>query len=107
MRRDTLRDPDRFWSAVMTGDIVRDRTRKPWSVLRVAHEGAGVWVELGDGVETRTLHVPWSGDLVEMTEGPGWGVAALDDAAMTWAMGLVGAVLGGTVVSPGEAMTTT
>jgi hypothetical protein len=93
-RREAIRDPDRMWVAVMVGDVVRDGHRRCWSVTRVAHEGRGVWVEISDGANTRAMHVVDAGSLVELREGPGWGMAALGEGAMSWAATVAAEVLG-------------
>jgi len=89
------------WTAVMPGDLVRDAAGNRWGVTRIAPDGAGgVWAELNGGAlhGVRTLHVPSGTTRVELAPGPGWGPQGDGDAALSWAVGLVTEVLGGTVV---------
>lgn len=96
----------REWAGVMAGDVVRSTDGAPFVVLRAEPERVGqrmsMWAELdGGGVRgTRVVQVPAGSVLVEMAEGPGWGMAGCGAEAMAWATGLVADVLGAVEVEP-------
>jgi hypothetical protein len=101
----------REWAGVMPGDVVRSTDGLPWVVRRAEPERVGqrvsIWAELdGGGVRgTRVVQLPAGSVLVEMAEGPGWGMAGCGEEAMQWAAGLVADVLGAveaTDVVPGD-----
>lgn len=97
----------REWAGVMPGDVVRSTDGAPFVVLRAEPDGRSMWAELdGGGVRgTRVVQVPAGSVLVEMAEGPGWGMAGCGAEAMAWATGLITEVLGAVEIEPegGEA----
>jgi len=106
----TTQTAPRDWAAAMPGDVVVDGQGWPWRVLRVMPEdtaaGTVLWLELDGGREwgrrTMRLAEPEQRQRVRLIEGPGWGLPAGSEAALSWARGLVGRVLGATAVREGR-----
>lgn len=101
----TTTDFPRDWAAVMSGDRVLDGAGRTWVVNRVMPEdtpaGTVLWVELDGGGSqgSRVMRIerPERGGRVRLIEGPGWGIAASSEKAMSWARELIGRVLGGSL----------
>lgn len=117
---------ERDWAAVMPGDRITDGAGRSWAVEHAevervtdgAEGGDVLWLGLRAGAgpwgpsAERTMRVPLQradgGPLpagagrVHLVEGPGWDLGAVRSTgpeAMAWAEGLIGGVLGGTLLA--------